>query len=233
MRTEYFVLFLVILGIIAIIVLIFALSYVLKMAKLYQSEHVNTYADTHKTAPKGGICFLGDSLTEFYKTSTYLNTYNIINHGIAGDTTSGVLDRLESNVYSIEPRKVFLQIGTNDFSQNKSKEEILDNIKLILFSIKERLPQTKLYCISLYPVNGTIFWFSPLVVKGRSNQSIRYINQELKLFCEEQQITFIDMHNILSDDKSRLKKEFCFEGLHLNTRAYEAITKKLIPYLDE
>lgn len=233
MNTEYFVLFIIILGLIAIIIIIFALTYLLKMAKLYQSEHVATYAVTYKTAPKGGICFIGDSLTEFYKTSTYLNTYNIINHGIAADTTSGVLDRLESNVYSIEPSKVFLQIGTNDFAQNKSKEEILDNIRLILFALKENLPNAKVYSISLYPVNGKIFWFSRLVVKGRSNRSICFINKELQKFCEEENITFIDMHKILRDEHNRLKKEYCFEGLHLNTLAYEAITKELIPYLDE
>ena len=42
----------------------------------------------------GRIVFLGDSITDFVNFDEVMPSYHIINRGIAGDTTSGVLRRL-------------------------------------------------------------------------------------------------------------------------------------------
>jgi lysophospholipase L1-like esterase len=56
---------------------------------------------------------LGDSLTEWGNWHELVPEHRIINRGIAGDTSSGVLDRLQE-VIERRPKVVFVMIGTND-----------------------------------------------------------------------------------------------------------------------
>ncbi|MBQ3447361.1 MAG: hypothetical protein IJG37_06945, partial [Synergistaceae bacterium] len=65
------------------------------------------------TRRTGGIVFLGDSITDFLDFDEFLPSHHVINRGIAGDTTHGVLYRL-GEVISLRPRKLFILIGTND-----------------------------------------------------------------------------------------------------------------------
>ena len=59
------------------------------------------------------IIFLGDSLTEWFELGKYFPGLAIINEGIAGDTTYGVLQRLEA-IIKKPAKKIFLMIGIND-----------------------------------------------------------------------------------------------------------------------
>jgi len=59
------------------------------------------------------IVMLGDSLTEWGNWHELVPEHRVINRGIAGDTSSGVLDRLQE-VIERRPKVVFVMIGTND-----------------------------------------------------------------------------------------------------------------------
>ncbi len=191
------------------------------------------YELLNRKLEKESIVFLGDSLTEFYRTDEFLREFNIYNRGIAGDTTDGVLDRLESNVIVMKPKKIFLQIGTNDLSEKKKPSYIIDNIKKIVFILKEKLPETKLYLISLYPINKKATAVSKIIVGRRKQPDIEKINSALVRFAEEQNITYIDIFSHLLDDDNRLKKEFTVEGLHISLDGYSFITNLLYKYVEE
>jgi len=51
----------------------------------------------------------------------------VINRGIAGDITFGVLGRLDE-VIARKPAKLFIKIGINDISKNIPDEIIVENI---------------------------------------------------------------------------------------------------------
>ena len=59
------------------------------------------------------ILFIGDSLTEWFNLKMYFPEASIINEGIAGDTTYGLLERLEA-ILDVTADKIFLLIGIND-----------------------------------------------------------------------------------------------------------------------
>ncbi|MHA1719447.1 MAG: GDSL-type esterase/lipase family protein, partial [Promethearchaeota archaeon] len=82
------------------------------------------------------VC-LGDSLTEGYdidlnqRWSDLLKenfNFEIINSGISGDTTSGMLARFHQMVVIHKPSHVIIMGGTNDLSMNLGDEAILCNI---------------------------------------------------------------------------------------------------------
>lgn len=170
--------------------------------------------------------FFGDSLTHRYDLKKYFEGLPVVNSGKDGYKTTDLLSRMDEMLYEYNPSKVFLLIGTNDIADDKSTDDIVNNIKEIVKGIQTNRKNAKIYIESLYPIQSEL-------VKNRDNKKIVEINNRLKDFCKEKKLTYIDTYSILVDDKDDLKKEYSDDGIHMTEKAYEAITKKLMPYVKE
>ena len=42
---------------------------------------------------------------------------------------------------------------------------------------------------------------------------------------------WLDLTKVLSDEKGRLAKEYCYDGLHLNAQGFEVVSENIIPLL--
>ena len=190
--------------VVAIIILIFwVLRYIEDSSE--NKRHIYTILNEH--AKRKSIVFLGDSLTDFYRIDEFFLKKYIYNRGIASNTTDDVLERIYENVINIAPRKVFLQIGTNDLGNKKSCEYVINNIKKIISILATEVPGVDLNVLSLYPVNAKAMLTSKISVGRRKNKDIDYINSQLILLCEELGITYIDVNSSLKDENGALKKE--------------------------
>lgn len=226
------ILFILILLVIATLTIILFISF-LKYLKTSKNDKEEYYELLNRNIQENSIVLLGDSLTEFYRVDEFFHGYNIYNRGIAGDTTDGVLARLESNVIMMKPTKIFLQIGTNDLNEGKDADYVVKNIKLILTRLQEKLPDTKLYLISLYPINPKALLCSKLMVGRRKPGTIESINRQIKDYAAMIDIPFINIYPHLLDDLGNLKKEYTVEGLHISLDGYCVITKVLQKYIEE
>ncbi|MDO5003862.1 MAG: GDSL-type esterase/lipase family protein [bacterium] len=178
------------------------------------------------------ILFLGDSITECYDLDKYYDGFNIVNSGISGNKTYDILNNMKERVYKYNPSKIFILIGTNDFLENKTNEEIINNIKKIINEISKNRPESKIYLESIYPVNNTDDEkVNHSVVKNRKNEDIKKINKQLKKFSEKKKIVYIDMYSLLEDKDGNLKINYTKEGLHMSDEGYDVITKKIKEYL--
>ena len=83
----------------------------------------------------GRIIFLGNSITQLGNWKKLLNDSTVINRGIAGDITFGVLKRLD-DVTRRQPSKLFLLIGINDIGKDIPDAVIADNIHKIIARIQ-------------------------------------------------------------------------------------------------
>lgn len=228
------VIFIGVLMLAAIVIMVISFL-VYRVLRVSTKLRASQFDDYNTLAEKGDIVFIGDSLTDFYNFNEFFHNVSIYNRGIASDTTLGVLDRLKTNVIDIEPSKVFLQIGTNDYSSKKEKINlyIYNNIIKILELLKDTLPNTKFYLMSLYPVNRKTRFYSWALVGKRRNKNIIKLNDELEAYSKENNITYIDVYNHLIDDYGNLKSDYTLEGLHISFRGYKQITKVLKPYVFE
>ncbi|MCK9536304.1 MAG: GDSL-type esterase/lipase family protein [Bacilli bacterium] len=197
------------------------------------NEKIIQYRDFNQIAKKNGTVFVGDSLTEFYHVHEFFHSHHIYNRGIASDTTRGVLARLNSNVISLMPKMIFLQIGTNDFNKPHAVDYITNNIKLIIEKIKAELPETKIYLISLYPINPKIKFLGRISTYPRKNKKIDHVNNLLKDYAENNDITYIDINGELKDEKGNLRAEYTMDGLHITYSGYQLITNILKKHLDK
>jgi len=96
------------------------------------------------------IIFLGNSITDGCEWSELFGNPSIINRGISGDRTDGVLQRL-SEVTESKPSKVFIMIGVNDISGGIELNKITLNYRDIIEKIKSDSPDTKIYIQSVLP----------------------------------------------------------------------------------
>lgn len=101
--------------------------------------------------PKDRIVFLGDSITEQYQYSTYIELYlttrfpqgemTFINAGIGGDTANGGANRFAAHVLAEKPTCLTINFGMNDagygaFDPNRNKTYV-DSTKKMLAAAKE------------------------------------------------------------------------------------------------
>ena len=172
--------------------------------------------------------FLGDSITEYYDLDKYFPNMPVVNSGVAGDTTDDILSDMKGRVYDYNPSKVLILIGTNDLLEDKTNEEIVDNIKKIVEVIKENRKEAEIYLESIYPVNEEI---DKKLVEPRDNGDINEINEKLEEYANDEGITFINTHELLVDEDNLLNEDYTDDGLHLNDEGYEVVSEALIKYL--
>ena len=194
-------------------------------------DEKQTYEKELETIKEGytNYLFLGDSITEFYDLDKYFPNLPVVNSGIISNTTEDILNDMKNRVYNYNPSKVFILIGTNDLRDDRSVDEIVNNIKKIIEEIKENRKETEIYLESIYPVNEKV---NKKGVEGRKNEDIKEINNQLEKYAKKENITYINIYNKLVDDEGLLNEDYTTDGLHINEDGYKIITKELEKYLN-
>ncbi len=164
----------------------------------------------------GRVIFLGNSITEMGDWKKVLNDTTVLNRGIGGDITFGVLKRLK-DITDRQPAKVFILLGINDIGKDIPDAVIADNYLKIVKEIHLKSPQTKIFVESILPLNSTMPNFPQHYDK---EEHVLAVNKLLKGNATVGNYTFIDIFHLFIDADGRLKSEFSYEGLHLKPAAY-------------
>ena len=65
--------------------------------------------------------FYGDSITEVWPLREFFPNHSILNRGIGGDNVYGLRYRLEDDVMSYHPERVFMLIGINGIEEPEER----------------------------------------------------------------------------------------------------------------
>lgn len=198
---------------------------------ILSNRHYKNRMELFRFSPikKEQIVFFGNSITEIGKWSSYFPNHDVVNRGISGDNTDGMIARIHEVVKG-KPEKIFLMAGINDISLQRSNEVILRQTKLLLRQIKAGSPDTEIFVQSILPINAQKLKYSRLKDK---QQQIEDYNTMLKAMCNEMDITYIDVYSKLLDSPRNLNPQYTQDGLHINNEAYQEWVKILKPYLEE
>lgn len=186
------------------------------------SSYNNTYyqgrMELFVTLPQtnNAIVFLGNSITERGMWHELLPGKVVMNRGIGGDNTFGVLARIEPIIAS-KPSKLFLLIGINDIGRNLPTDVIASNYEKIVNSFRKGSPKTTLYLQSVLPMNDDILKAAYLKNKGHL---IVELNEKIKAIAKKYNLTFINLHEVFNDGTGKLKPELTIDGIHINPPAY-------------
>lgn len=212
-------------GVIIIILGFITFHYITFNHNKVKIKTVKTYKDRY-IIPEN-IVFLGDSITKLYDLDKYYPDNNVVNSGISGNVSEDILSDMYNRVYKYNPSIVFLLIGTNQLESDNDElieRQIIDIVNII----HKKLPFTKIFVESIYPVNNTIKG-TPSI--GRDNNKIIKINDYLKKQSKKYNYEYIDIYSHLKDENDNLSIEYTEDGLHLNASGYDVITNILKKHL--
>ena len=167
---------------------------------------------------KGKVIMLGNSITEGGDWKKLLKDSTVINRGISGDVTFGVINRLDE-IVKRQPSKVFLLIGINDLSRKTPDEVILENLFSIVSKIRSGSRNTEVFVQSILPTNETFKNFMPNF-KGKAS-SILAINTQLQRYADKMKFTYVDLYSKFLDANGLMDAKYATDGLHLNELGYQ------------
>ena len=165
------------------------------------------------------LLFIGDSITQGWEgagKAAWSEKYgkrNAVNLGIGGDRTQHVLWRLDNgNIDGIKPKLAVLMIGTNNSGQNTS-EQIAEGITAIVTKLRDKLPETKVLILAVFPRGADGTNKNRMVNEGA--------NQIVAKLADGKNIEYLDIGPKFLDDKGGLSKEVMPDLLHLNPASYQ------------
>jgi lysophospholipase L1-like esterase len=167
--------------------------------------------------------FLGDSITEGCEWDQQFQDLDVKNLGIGGDTTQGVLHRLQM-IASAKPEKIFLMIGINDLSAGRTISSILNDYRQILSDVIGDSPATHIYVQSVLPINSSMA-VANYGIKTK-NDTIVALNAGLAKMSNELGLTYIDLYSSFVQE-NQLNRADTYDGVHLNANGY-ALWKQIV-----
>lgn len=208
-----------------------------EMGQRDKAQKVERYRRLNKFVKKGQILFVGSSLMEQFPVNELLMDLNlpltVYNRGIGGFTTRELREVLDVCVWELEPRHIFINIGTNDLNApDYELSGLLERYEDILRAIREHLPETGLTLLAYYPVNPEAA--DPgmaQALRQRSNARIAQANRGVKELAEKLGASFLDVNGGITDSAGNMKAEYTVEGMHMYGDGYMQVLKALLPTL--
>jgi len=176
-----------------------------------------TVAEDH-----GAVVFLGDSITQGWTTMARdFPDFKTANRGIGGDTTRGVLYRLDADALSLDPKAVVLLIGTNDIGTGADHNDVADNINQIVKEMKKRYPKMPIIVCEVMPSSEK---------KGRPADKIKKLDASIKKDVRWQRHVYLcDTWSIYANANGDAPQNEFPDLLHPNATGYAKWTAALKP----
>ncbi|OEF02255.1 lysophospholipase [Vibrio crassostreae 9ZC13] len=184
------------------------------------SRYIMTSDNHRHFSPSADLVMFGDSITEWAPWADIFRDVSMVNRGLAGDTTTGMLRRIDTTL-NVKPKLVCFMAGINDLAQGYDVDHIYQNYIDMLKVWQEN--EIRIL------VQSTLYVGSKL--QGL-NPSVERLNSKLSEYCTQQGIAFLDVNSVLSPNKLLSNKYSC-DDLHLNAKAYQTWAEILQPTIAE
>jgi lysophospholipase L1-like esterase len=169
------------------------------------------------------IVFFGNSITFAGDWKTLLGRDSIVNQGIGGDNTLGMLHRLQY-VYQLHPKLCFIMAGINDIYADVPVEKIFENYKKIIDTLRAK---------NITPIIQSTLHVNPKWKRTElKNPEVKQLNALLSEYCTINNITFIDLNAKLSTN-GILKDQYTIDGVHLTPAAYAVWSEIIAPIIQK
>jgi lysophospholipase L1-like esterase len=176
------------------------------------------------------VLFMGDSITDWWRNETgnmagkpvfdqYFGNMKVANFGIAGDTTQGVLYRLQNGEgQGFSPKAIMLMIGTNNTRANLAGE-IAEGVGAVVLELQKDFPAAKILLLGVFPRSTAD---SPL------RPQIAEINSIISRLHDGNRVQYLDIGSIFLDQNGNIPTTIMSDGLHPTTAGYELWAQEVI-----
>lgn len=182
-----------------------------------------------KAADKIDLLMIGDSITHGWEGAgkevfaEYYAKRNPHNIGFSGDRTEHVLWRFDHGALdNMSPKLAILMIGTNNTGHRKDPSaDTAEGIKLIVGKLREKLPETKILVLGIFPRSAN------------QDDQMRKLNdgtnEIIKDLADGEHVFFLNINDKFLTEDGTLTKEVMPDLLHPQQKGYRIWAEAVEP----
>ncbi len=141
----------------------------------------------------------------------------VVNAGINGDSTEGMLERFDRSVEAEKPDAVVVWGGINDLGAGRGAEGAMVNLAR-LYSRCTAIRATPVAC-TLTPTR-------------RTSAGMLRLNAMIRAHASEKVLILADLYTALADEGGNLRVEYSDDGAHLTPAGYRRVAEETLSALD-
>jgi lysophospholipase L1-like esterase len=179
------------------------------------------------------LLFVGDSITDWWRQANrglpvwneHFAPLKAANFGIAGDTTQGVLWRMQNGeLDGFQAKLIVLMLGTNNINRNP-EEDIAEGNRAIVAEFLKRQPQAKVLLLGIFPRGAQPD--SPF------RASIKTINEKLATIADNSRVFYMDIGGLFLAPDGSLPADIMPDGLHPSEKGYRIWADAIVARVKE
>jgi hypothetical protein len=181
-------------------------------------------SDRANPPPKHAILFTGSSMIR--KWTSLAETFPgqpVFRRGVGGCEIADITHFADRIVFPYEPKMIFLRAGGNDIANGKSPEEVFDDYKDFVKTVRARLPDTEIIFIAW---NAT-----PL--RWTQNDKEQLLNKLVRDYtAQTPHLKYCETSDMVLDKDGKPRPElFEPDRLHFNATGYKLLAARVRPFL--
>lgn len=181
--------------------------------------------NANRLKDENAVMFIGDSLTENWKTleKDFLGI-KVANRGVGGDTSRGALFRFPLEVVAHKPAAVAILAGANDLTAHGDPENTLSNLLAMVRQARAYNGKMPVFLATIPPSSQPNAPLKP--------GALDHLNNGIRKLAAETKCTLVDLHNacLLPDGTQNLDL-FAKDRLHLGAQGYVVWRSLMAPLL--
>ncbi len=185
------------------------------------ARRIEGFAAEAGRVPEGAVVFLGSSTIEGFPFARLLSGAPCLNRGVGGDTTLGLLRRLDASLPVARPSGIVIYSGANDLRGfHLPPAEITRAMASVLDAIAARFSGVPVALVGTMPVCDP----SPGDMEG-----LRASNEGLRALAAARGAAFVRTDRPpLADADGRLVRSMSVDGEHLVDAGYEVLARWIL-----
>jgi lysophospholipase L1-like esterase len=194
-----------------------------------------------QTPPKGArprLVMIGDSGISRWPAGSFGERWEVVNHGVGGETAAQLSQRFEADALDASPDMIVIAAGVNDlvaaaFLDAASARRVVRKTGDTLLDLarRARAPGRRVWLATLIPPSRPDLLRRP-VWKESLRDAVAEVNARLRRDAPLEQVSLIDFAAALDSGDRRTPDDYRRDTLHLNARGYGRLTAALREAID-
>ena len=180
-------------------------------------------ADKRRPPDKHVVLFIGSSSIRLWEgLEQSFPGVKVINRGFGGSEIADSTRYVSRIVVPYQPRMIVLYAGDNDLAAGKMPEQVFEDYKAFVSTVRRSLPQTRIAFISIKP--------SP--ARASLIENMRAANELIRMYtAHDKSLVYIDVFTkMLGADGKPRPELFGPDALHMSKAGYDLWKQLITPY---
>lgn len=181
-------------------------------------------SDRTNPPPMHGILFTGSSgIRKWTTLAQDFPGQPVFKRGVGGCEIVDITHFADRIVFPYQPKMIVLRCGGNDIANGKSAEEVFDDYKDFVKTIRAKLPDTDIVYVSW---NATPLRWSQRDKERTLNKLVRAYNKTFP------HLEYCNGADFVLDENGKPRMElFAPDRLHFSPEGYKLLTQQVRPFL--